>query len=53
MHIVARRDLLTGRATIEAMYGKPPETVLLEPGGVVESGHDFDWLRYKVVESLV
>ncbi len=53
MHIVARRDLLTGCDAIEAMYGKPPATVVLEPGGVVESGHDFDWLRYKVMESLV
>ena len=48
LHIVARRDLFDGREPIEAMFGKPPSTVILDPGGVVESGHDFDWLRYKL-----
>jgi hypothetical protein len=35
------------------MYGKPAVTHVLEPGGVIESGYDFDWLRYKLVEPLV
>lgn len=53
LHIVARHDLLSGREPIEAMYGKPAVTSVLEPGGVIESGYDFDWLRYKLVEPLV
>ncbi len=53
IHIVARHDLLSGREPIEAMHSKPPVTLVLEPGGVVESGYDFDWLRYKVVVPLV
>ncbi len=48
MHIVVRRDLFSGREPIEAMYGQPETTITLEAGGVVESGHDFDWLRYKI-----
>ena len=53
LHIVARRDLFDGREPLEAMYGKPASTVILHPGGVVESGHDFDWLRYKLLAPLV
>ncbi len=53
MHIVTRHDLLTGREPIEAMYGKPATTLVLEPGGIVESGYDFDWFRYKRVDPLV
>ena len=32
---------------------RPRMSLVLEPGGVVESGYDFDWLRYKVVAPLV
>ena len=53
LHIVARRDLLSGREPIEAMYGKPAVTQVLEPGGALETGYDFDWIRYKLVEPLV
>lgn len=53
LHILARRDLLTGRESIETIYGLPAATVVLEPGGAVESGYDFDWLRYRLLESLV
>jgi hypothetical protein len=52
LHIVARRDLLSGREPIEATYGKPVSTVIIDPGGVVESGHDFDWLRYKLSKPI-
>lgn len=48
VHIVVRRDLFSGREPVEAHYGDPPTTVMLDVGGVVESGHDFDWLRYKM-----
>ena len=55
MHIVARRDLLTGREPVEAAIGDSgglEAAAMLDPGGVVESGYDFDWLRYKRLESL-
>lgn len=52
MHVVARRDLLTGREPIEAAIGSLETATILDPGGVVESGYDFDWLRYKQLESL-
>jgi hypothetical protein len=48
LHIVARRDRFDARQSLEAQFGTPPATHLLEPGSVVESGYDFDWLRYKV-----
>ena len=50
LHIVARIDLLTGRAPLEATFGKPASTIMLDAGGVVERGHDFDWVRYKLPE---
>ncbi len=53
LHIVARRDLFDGRESLEATFGTPAATVALDPGGVVESGQDFDWLRYKLLDSLV
>jgi hypothetical protein len=52
LHVLAGRDLLTGRETLEASYGEPVSSVHLDAGGVVESGHDFDWLRYKLLPSL-
>lgn len=52
LHIVARRDLLGGREPLEAMYGNPATTVTLERSGVIESGQDFDWLRYKLLTSI-
>ncbi|HTD91850.1 MAG TPA: hypothetical protein VK663_14380, partial [Burkholderiales bacterium] len=51
LHIVVRRDLFSGREPIEALYGKHESGVRLDPGGVVETGDDFDWLRYKRLES--
>lgn len=52
LHIVARRDLLGGREPLEAMYGNPATTVTLERSGVIETGQDFDWLRYKLLDPL-
>jgi hypothetical protein len=52
LHIVARRDLFGGRESLEALHGEPPTTVILETGGLVENGYDFDWLRYKVSEPI-
>jgi hypothetical protein len=48
LYILARRDLFSGREPVEAAFGVPEATVILEPGGVVESGKDFDWLRYQM-----
>lgn len=48
LHVLARRDLFSGREAVEAVYGEHDNSVILEPGGVVESGHDFDWLQFKV-----
>lgn len=48
VYIMARRDLFSGREPLEATYGADTTTVILEPGGVVESGHDFDWLCFKL-----
>jgi cyclic-di-GMP-binding protein len=53
LHVVARRDLFDGREPLEATYGNPAATVTLDPGGVVESGQDFDWLRYKLLDSIL
>lgn len=52
MHVVARRDMFAGQEPIEAMFGKPAATCVMQPGGMVESGYDFDWLRYKLSESI-
>ncbi len=52
LHIITRSALLSGRDPMEAMYGNPPKTVLMEPMGVVEAGDDFDWLRYKLSEPI-
>ena len=53
LHIVARRDLFDGRESLEATYGEPATTVTLDPGGVVETGQDFDWLRYKLLDTVL
>ncbi len=53
LHIVARRDLFDGRESLEASYGAPAATVTLDPGGVVETGQDFDWLRYKLLDTVL
>ena len=52
LHVVAGRDILTGRESLEAAYGEPRNVVQFDAGGVVESGYDFDWLRYKLLPSL-
>ncbi len=52
LHVVTRRDLFGGRESLEATYGNPPATVIMDAGRVVESGYDFDWLRYKVSEPI-
>jgi hypothetical protein len=54
LYLVARRDLFSGREPVEAIFGQlgqqdnAASTAILEPAGVVESGNDFDWLRYKM-----
>ena len=53
LQILARRDLFSGREPVEATYGREQKTVILEPGGVVESGQDFDWLQYRLPVSAV
>ena len=48
MHLIVRRDMFSGREPIEAMIGNQVSAVTLEPGGVVETGDDFDWLHYEL-----
>jgi hypothetical protein len=45
--ILIRRDLFSGHEAVEATIGGRETPVTLAAGGVVESGHDFDWLYYK------
>jgi hypothetical protein len=52
MHVLARRDVFSGREPVEAQFGDPPVTIMLDAGGVVESGQYFDWLRYKVPSGM-
>lgn len=52
LHIITRSALLGDKEPLEAMYGSPPSTVMMEPLGVVEAGDDFDWLRYKLSEPI-
>ena len=54
LYLLARRDVFSGREPVEASFGSkenPHATVILEPAGVVESGNDFDWLRYKMPQA--
>lgn len=51
LHILMRRDLFSGREPVEVLFGGQETPVMLQPGGVVESGHDFDWLRYQAPEA--
>jgi hypothetical protein len=46
-YIIIRRDLFSGREPVEAVIGDQQSPVTLEAGGLLESGHDFDWLYYK------
>ncbi len=52
LHILARRDIFSGGHLLEGAYGNPVETVMLDAVGAVESGDDFDWLRYKLYEPI-
>ena len=52
LHVIARRDLFNGNDPLEAMYGKPASTVMMEGAGMLESGDDFDWLRYRLSEPI-
>ena len=53
LHIVARRDLLNPREPLEATYGNPPTTINLGPGTMMETGQDFDWLRYTLLNTII
>lgn len=48
LYIVARKGLLDTREAIEARFGAEGTSVILEPSGLVESGTDYDWLRYRM-----
>jgi hypothetical protein len=52
LHVIARRELFSGAEPLEAMFGSPPRTVMLEAAGVLESGDDFDWLRYTLSQPI-
>jgi hypothetical protein len=47
LYMLMRRDLFSGREPVEAQFGEQEAAVTLEAGGVLETGHDFDWLYYK------
>jgi hypothetical protein len=53
LDILVRSGLLSGRELIEARFGSGGpggangDSVVLESQGVVESGHDYDWLSYR------
>ena len=47
LYIVMRRDLFSGREPVEATLGDVPTPLVLQAGGLLESGHDFDWLYFK------
>ena len=53
MHVMTPRDLYTGREALEATFGHPPGAKVLENGAMVESGHDFEWMRYKLLEAVI
>ena len=53
LHVMTKRDLYTGREALEATFGAPPSAKVLENGAIVESGHDFEWMRYKLVEAVI
>lgn len=46
VYFLVRRDLFSGREAVQATNPATGESVTLQPGGLVESGQDFDWLRY-------
>ncbi len=50
LHVIARHDLFDGKEPLEAMYGNPARTVMLEGAGLLENSDDFDWLRYRFSE---
>jgi hypothetical protein len=52
VEILVRRDQLSGREAVEVTYGADRANVILAPGGLVESGQDFDWLRYRLPAGL-
>lgn len=47
LYLVMRRDLFSGREPVEAAWGDAETAVTLQAGGVLESGHDFDWLYFR------
>ena len=52
LHILASRDIFSAKQLLEGGYGNPQVNVMLEAVGPVESGEDFDWLRYKLYEPI-
>jgi hypothetical protein len=48
LHIIAHRDIFSGNHQLDAEYGQPRAAVMLEAAGIIESGADFDWLRYRL-----
>lgn len=44
--ILTRRGRFSGRDAVRATVGGEESSLTLGPGGVMESGHDFDWLYY-------
>lgn len=48
LHLVTRRELFTMRDPLEAIFGKNDKPVMLDPAEKMESGFDFDWLKFKV-----
>lgn len=48
--IVAPRGRFSGRDAVEVTISRRAKPLTLGPGGVMESGHDFDWLYFEQPE---
>lgn len=50
VYVIMRHGQFGGGETVEAFIGDRDAPVTLQAGGVLESGHDFDWLYYPFPE---
>lgn len=50
VYVIIQRGTFSGIETVEGVIGNRGGPVTLQAGGVLESGHDFDWLYYRFPE---